>query len=62
MRLLLIAGVVVLIAVPFLAQQQPPIPTLKDDVDMVLVNLTVTDSLKVCGWSEQKNLCMGRQN
>jgi Ca-activated chloride channel family protein len=45
MRLLLIAGVVILVAVPFLAQQVPPTPTLKVDVDMVLVNLTVTDSL-----------------
>jgi Ca-activated chloride channel family protein len=44
MRPFLIVGLLLLIAVPFLAQQVPN-PTLKVDVDMVLVNLSVTDSL-----------------
>ena len=44
MRPFLIVGLLLLIAVPFLAQQVPT-PTLKVDVDMVLVNLSVTDSL-----------------
>src|SRR6185369_15189340 len=44
MRPFLIVGLLLLIAVPFLAQQVPA-PTLKVDVDMVLVNLSVTDSL-----------------
>lgn len=43
-RIRLIAVLLVLIAVPFFGQQAP-LPALKVDVDMVLVNLTVTDAM-----------------
>jgi VWFA-related protein len=44
MRTRFIAGLLVLIAVPFFGKQAP-VPALKVDVDMVLVNLSVTDAM-----------------
>jgi len=43
MRTLQIAALVVMLVTPFLAQQSPT-PALKVDVDLVLVNATVTDA------------------